>query len=87
MLGYLEHFTISAKPVKEAVNCVWGQYGKWSTCSKTCGGGTRTRTRAEASLAAHGGTPCVGGKTETETCNSKACEGTITFKSMAKESF
>ena len=23
--------------------CVWGEYGSWSPCSKSCGGGTKAR--------------------------------------------
>ena len=27
------------------VNCAWGAWDAWSTCSKTCGGGSQTRSR------------------------------------------
>ena len=57
------------------VDCVWGAYGEWSTCSATCGGGSRTRTRTEDPAAAHDGAACSGSATDTESCNSEACPG------------
>ena len=67
-----------------AVDCVWGEYGDWSSCSDTCGGGSRTRTRSEATPASNGGDPCTGSATETETCNANACPGTEILKSIPK---
>ena len=68
-----------------AVDCVWGEYGEWSTCSVTCGDGSRTRTRPEATPASNGGDPCTGSATETETCNLNACPGSKTLKAMTKQ--
>ena len=70
---------------EQANDCVWGKYGEWSTCSVTCGGGSRTRTRPEATPA-NGGAPCTGSPTETETCNANACPGSKTLKAMPKQS-
>lgn len=58
---------------KNAVDCAWGEYGEWSTCSATCGGGTRTRTRDEATAASNGGDACPGSNTDTEDCSTDAC--------------
>ena len=58
------------------VDCVWGAYGQWTDCSADCGTGTQTRTRSEATTAAHGGTDCVGDATETRDCNTHHCPGT-----------
>jgi hypothetical protein len=66
----------------EAVDCVWGEYGEWSTCSATCGGGTRTRTRPEDIPASNGGGICTGSATETGTCNPDACPGSKVLKAM-----
>jgi len=55
------------------VDCLWGSYGEWSTCSKTCGGGERTRTRNETTPASNGGQECEGDSTETENCNQEEC--------------
>ena len=51
------------------VNCAWGTYGAWTTCSTSCVGGTQTRTRAIATQAQNGGTACTGLTTETRDCN------------------
>ena len=66
----------------EAVDCVWGDYGEWSTCTATCGGGTRTRKRPEATPASNGGDPCIGSTTETEDCNLEACPGSNILKDI-----
>ena len=68
----------------EAVDCVWGEYGKWTTCSANCGGGSRTRTRPEATTAENGGAPCSGSSIDTEVCNTEACQGIIILKAMQK---
>ena len=65
-----------------SVDCVWGNYGKWSTCSVTCGGGTRTRERSKSTLATNGGAPCSGSATETNACNTEACLGSKKLKSI-----
>ena len=59
----------------EAVDCAWGEYGEWSTCTAACGGGTKIRTRPKTTPASNGGAPCTGSATETETCNHDACQG------------
>ena len=68
----------------KAVDCVWGEYGEWSTCSATCGGGTKTRTRPEATPASNGGAPCTGSATETGACNPDACPGSNILKAIPK---
>ena len=55
------------------VNCEWEYYDSWSSCSKTCGGGERSRTRQVAILASNGGIACEGDATETEDCNTSDC--------------
>ena len=40
------------------VHCKVGAFSAWSKCSKPCGGGTATRTRAVVALARHGGYVC-----------------------------
>ena len=52
---------------------VHGGFSDFSTCSKTCGGGTRIRTCTNPEPR-NGGKGCVG--ESQETCNAKACEGT-----------
>ena len=54
-----------------AIDCEWGS---WSieACTKTCGEGTRTKTRKVAVKETNGGT-CVGSRRITEPCNEKNC--------------
>ena len=65
---------------------VRGNWGQWrnATCTKTCGSGTRTRTRlCDSPAPSNGGSQCVDGSgakvlTETlqnQTCNTQACPG------------
>jgi len=55
------------------VDCSWGDWGRWSECSKTCGGGNVTRTRGASVPSAHGGKACEGGGDQTVACNTDAC--------------
>ena len=55
------------------VNCVWGTYDAWSTCSKTCGGGVQVRTRKVTTHEENGGTACSGLSTEQQNCNTGTC--------------
>ena len=55
------------------VNCQWGTWVEWSTCSKTCGGGEKTRTRQIEVEESHGGEACEGEGTETAGCNTDLC--------------
>ena len=55
------------------VNCVWGAYGDWTSCSKTCGGGEKSRTRNVAIPASNGGQSCGGNDTETVACKTEGC--------------
>jgi hypothetical protein len=55
------------------VDCKLGGWGPWSGCSKTCGGGTRTRPRIVETQPAHGGKACEGPMVETQACNAHHC--------------
>ena len=46
----------------------WGSWGSWSTCSQTCNGGIRYRTRSCV-----GGTTCTGSNIEKQRCNTNPC--------------
>jgi len=52
----------------------WTTWGKWGTCSKSCGGGSKVRTRScRNPPPAHGGAHCTGLDTGITTCNLQIC--------------
>nr|XP_022334881.1 A disintegrin and metalloproteinase with thrombospondin motifs adt-2-like [Crassostrea virginica] len=51
---------------------VWGNWGKFSSCDKTCGGGTQIRHRV------CGGGNCAGDSLESVSCNSHLCPDRLT---------
>lgn len=58
---------------KRAVNCELSEWKMWSLCSKTCGGGEKTRYREVAVEAENGGDACSGALSEMEPCNVEIC--------------
>ena len=57
-----------------SVNGNWNNWSEWSSCSKTCGGGTKTRTRTCTKPApAHDGAYCGGESTDEQNCNTQSC--------------
>ena len=56
------------------INCV-GNLSPFSQCSKTCGGGTQTKTYTVTTPAQYGGTECpnLNGDTQTQPCNTQHC--------------
>jgi hypothetical protein len=68
------HCRIVIKCLSVLVNGGWIPYSAWSKCTKTCGGGTQTRTRTCTNPApANGGKDCVGSASKTKACNEEAC--------------
>ena len=57
------------------MDCVWGDWTKWSKCSTTCGDGKRQFVRRFKIRAKHGGKDCVGNVRKYETCNVTPCPG------------
>lgn len=54
------------------VNCQHSAWGAWGKCSKSCGGGTKSKTRTITQQALHGGKKCENTRTST-TCNTAPC--------------
>ncbi|CAE7555101.1 Hmcn1 [Symbiodinium pilosum] len=59
-------------------DCIWGDWGGWSNCTKSCGKGIAFRNRIQLVVAAYGGS-CVGSAVQTEFCNSVPCPEDCTW--------
>ena len=68
--------TLSKSGLYISENCEWNEYGDWSECSATCGGGTHYRERTKKQEAEHGGQNCTGDAREEAACNTHNCAGT-----------
>ena len=58
------------------VDCKWNAWNP-GTCTKTCGGGTKTKTRTKKVSASHDGKDCEGPSSVEENCNVQKCPGDI----------
>ena len=65
-------------------DCKWGPWDAWKLCTKTCGGGSRTKMRKIVQLAVYGGEQCNGSNIETEICNEQICPGRNEFVKLAR---
>ena len=71
--------TTSSQVCGHPVNCEWGEWGSFGTCSKACGGGQQTRFRHVKIMPKHGGYACEQhAAAETRACNAQAC-GSLAF--------
>ncbi|XP_061184993.1 uncharacterized protein LOC133193009 [Saccostrea echinata] len=62
--------TLSACPIDGK----WGSWGSYGSCSKTCGGGTQSRSRSCSNPAPqHGGKSCPGSTSSSQNCNTHNC--------------
>ena len=75
---YLVYFNIAC-----SVDCEWNQFGNWSSCSETCGGGEKSRTRSKKTEEQNGGR-CPGKAIETNSCNTDSCPSG-TFKGSSSK--
>ena len=48
-------------------------WSRWSSCTKSCGGGSQGRKRTVATIAKNGGKKCLGRKNEKRSCNKQKC--------------
>ncbi|XP_060071250.1 uncharacterized protein LOC132551155 [Ylistrum balloti] len=52
----------------------WANWGSWTSCTRTCGGGTKRRSRTCSNPAkAHGGKDCAGSSSQDTSCNTQSC--------------
>ena len=61
------------------LDCEWGPYDDWSSCSTSCGGGVMSRSRLVAINATNGGKECNGKTTDTKFCKEVSCPGYLIF--------
>ena len=55
------------------VDCEWSPFDEWTSCSVSCGGGTRSSVRQIIQPAENNGKACTGYSTRTESCNTIDC--------------
>ena len=69
----------NAFPCNQKEPCKWSDWSVWGECSKSCGGGQKTRARSVQHMPKNGGNPCYAqDAVETQACNEQVC-GTPTF--------
>merc|ERR1711997_61882 len=77
LIGLNEHYGCGGTTTP--VNGGWGAWGGWATCSKSCGGGRTTRTRAcNNPTPQNGGNNCTAdgsSNSESKACNANDCGG------------
>jgi len=71
------------------VHCATSGWGSWGSCSKTCGGGTQTRTKRVTTKSANGGKDCPA-LTDRKSCNTQSCQKeysiSLSVKAQSKDS-
>ena len=61
----------------------WSPWGAYAACSKSCGGGSQSRSRqCNNPSPAHGGRSCPGSSSELRSCNAQPCPGNRLLKSF-----
>lgn len=66
--------SLCAKKNTPPINGGWAGFGSYGACSKTCGGGTQTRSRTCTNPAPQwGGDNCPGSSTSSQACNTHSC--------------
>ncbi|XP_013378635.1 SCO-spondin [Lingula anatina] len=56
----------------------WSEWSAWSDCSKTCGGGSQSRSRScTSSTGVHDDSDCPGSSSETQACNTDVCPAPV----------
>ena len=76
----------------QLVNCVWGEWDTWATCSVTCSidgvAGVQVRTRKVTTHEENGGTSCTQLSTEQQSCNTATCPpGNLRCLSFSSHSY
>lgn len=67
-------------PPPTPVNCITSSWSSWGACSKSCDGGTQTRSRSIVQQPSGGGLGC-GALTQSKSCNTAPCGKTGSIES------
>mmetsp|Transcript_15937 Transcript_15937/g.46096 ORF Transcript_15937/g.46096 Transcript_15937/m.46096 type:complete len:685 (-) Transcript_15937:311-2365(-) len=59
--------------LEQSQDCAYGQWGPWTRCSQSCGGGSHTRKREVLREARGSGLQCTEGDQEDGPCNEQGC--------------
>lgn len=74
---------IRKRELPQAVDGGWGPWSKWSGCSRTCGGGVRSKERhCDSPRPQNGGKYCLGVYKKYQICNKKDCQSTTGFRDL-----
>ena len=76
LLAIVIHLLLIDDPPPK-VHCQWGSWESTGGCSRSCGGGTRTKIRSKTRIEVN--TPCSGLATKVEPCNTAKCQGKSQF--------
>ena len=72
-IPYITHYNLRNIA---SVDCKWGAWRDPGACSKSCGGGTRSKIRVKLVEEKNGG-QCIGKSIAFELCNMNSCPGKI----------
>ncbi|XP_068018276.1 papilin isoform X1 [Melanerpes formicivorus] len=80
MLATMPPSAFSGHRMKRQID-VWGSWGEWGGCSRSCGGGVSFRERHCYSQRTEGASSCVGPTRSYQSCNIQSCpEGSQDFR-------
>ena len=73
-----------SSPKASAVDGGWSEWSQWSSCSKTCGRGSKVRARScDSPVPRFGGLQCQGDVEETGDCQLSECPGKLSKLEVA----
>jgi len=76
-----EHQPQDVQESEEVRDCEWDEWGDWTACQFTCGGGTSTRVRQVKTVATVGGAACNNNDKDSRECRNNMCPADCTWNS------
>ena len=74
LFSYISNISFEIAPANSPVDGDWAAWGQWTSCSRSCGDGARTRRRTCTSPPpSETGKNCDGSSTQIEKCRVKSC--------------